>query len=1080
MPLPVKRAAAVFVVAFPAALLPQRSNPYAPIASVASIDSTQLRSLQWRSIGPNRGGRSIAVGGSVARPLEYYFGAVGGGLWKTTDGGMRWQPVTDGKIRSSSVGAVAVAPSNPDIVYIGMGETCFRGNIMQGDGVYRSSDGGKTWRPLGLAETHAISKIRVDPKNPEVVYVAAFGHPYGRNAERGVFKSMDGGTTWKKVLFRDDHTAAIDISLDPGNPDVLYAALWEAFRKPWTMSSGGEGSGLFKSVDGGEHWSEITRNPGLPAGVIGRIGVSVSPADGNRVYAIVENREGGVYRSDDAGATWRRTNDERKLRQRAFYYTHITADPENKDRVYVENVSFWRSDDGGMSFPTSISGTHGDHHDLWIAANDNRRMVQGNDGGGAVSVNGGGTWSRQNFPTAQLYHISTTSDAPYHVCGAQQDNSTMCLPSRGWDNVRGAQSETLGDWMYDVGGGESGYIAPDPKNPDIFFAGSQGALLTRYDRSNGQLRDVQVAPRFFSGEPASALQERWQWTYPIVFSPRNPRVLYTSSQHLWMTRDQGQSWARISPDLTRADTATLGSSGGPITHDMNGPEIYATIFTVAPSPLDSGILWTGSDDGLAFVTRNGGKSWTNVTPTDLPRFARISVIDASPHHPETAYLAAKNYQNDDRAPYIYRTHDFGRSWTRIVAGIRSDDYAHVVREDPTRPALLYAGTEHGTYISWDDGARWHSLSLNLPDVQVSDIVVEDHDLVIGTHGRSAYVLDDIGPLRAWAGTAASTPILLHSPRPAVLGVSEAVIHYSLARPADSVRVEVLNDAGTVIRTYRGLPKPPGLDSARADSLRADSVRVAERSPGRDTIMDPTGCETPRRRETTSPPTTLAGLNRFVWDLRYPGATIFPCMIIWSASPQLGPVAPPGRYQIRVTAFNGASAQRAAAQGIDLRMDRRLKGVSAADLKQQFDLGIRVRDKVTLANEAVMRVRGMRSQLAQRSAQDPSLAPPLTALAAKLRDLEGELYQGMNRSGQDPLNFPIKLNNRIAALGRSVQTGQARPTNSAYKVFADLSRELDVVLQQLAATERTEIAAVNRLLEGKRLPPITTGLPKPVM
>jgi photosystem II stability/assembly factor-like uncharacterized protein len=734
---------------------PAPVQPSSPASGPLRVDSMQFRGMSWRSIGPNRGGRSITVAGSASRPLEYYFGAVGGGVWKTTDGGTTWAPVSDGAFRASSVGALAVSESNPDVVYAGMGETCLRGNIMQGDGVYKSTDAGKTWTHVGLAETQAISKIRVDPRNPDVVWVAAFGHPYGRNPERGVYKSTDGGKSWRRVLYRDDRSGAIDLSLDPKNPDVLYAALWEASRTSWQMTSGGPGSGLFTSRDGGEHWSEITRNPGLPAGVVGRIGVAVSPVDGNRVWAIVENANGGVFRSDDAGATWKKTNDERKLRQRAFYYTHIAADPQNRDRVYVMNVSFFRSDDGGARFDSTLSVPHGDNHDLWIAPNDNRRMIEANDGGGTVSVNGGRTWTEETFPTAQLYHVATTADFPYHVCGAQQDNTTACLPSKEWDNLRGARSRQLGDWMYDVGGGESGYIAPDPLHPNIFYAGSQGALLTRYDRSNGQMRDVQVSPRFFSGEPASALPERWQWTYPIVFSPKDRTTLYTSSQHLWRTTDEGQHWTRISPDLTRADPATLGESGGPITHDMNGPEIYGTIFTVAPSPLDARVIWTGSDDGLVHVTRDGGASWSQVTPPGLPTFARVSLIDASHADAGTAYLAAKNYQLDDRAPYLYRTHDFGRTWTRIVAGIRADDYVHAVREDPTRRGLLYAGTEHGIYVSWNDGASWRSLSLNLPDTQVPDIAVEANDLVIATHGRSMYVLDDIAPIRAWAGDGAA-------------------------------------------------------------------------------------------------------------------------------------------------------------------------------------------------------------------------------------------------------------------------------------------------------------------------------------
>lgn len=1021
-------------------------------------DSVRFHGMQWRSIGPNRGGRSIAVAGSSTRPLEYYFGAVGGGLWKTTDGGQSWKPVTDGQIRSSSVGAVAVSESNPDVVYIGMGETDIRGNIMQGDGVYKSTDGGKKWTHMGLAETQAISKIRIDPTNPDIVYVAALGHPSGANADRGVFKSTDGGKTWRKILYRDDHTGAIDLTMDPKHPDVLYAAMWQAYRISWQMSSGGPGSGLFKSTDGGEHWSEITRNPGLPAGVIGRIGVSVSPVDANRVYAIVEAADGGMYRSDDAGATWKRTNDERKLRQRAFYYTHVTADPQIKDRVYVLNVSFFRSDDGGVHFDTTLAVPHGDNHELWIASNDNKRMIEANDGGGTVSVNGGATWTDETFPTAQLYHVATTVDFPYHVCGAQQDNSTACLPSNGWENLRGASSRTLGDWMYDIGGGESGYIAPDPRNPDIFYAGSQGALLTRYDRSNGQMRDVQVYPRFFSGEPSSALPERWQWTYPIVFSPKDSTTLYTSSQHLWKTTDQGQTWQRISPDLTRADPKTLGVSGGPITHDMNGPEVYATIFTVAPSPLDASVIWTGSDDGMANVTRDGGHTWSDVTPPTLPKFSRISLIEASHHEPGTAYLAAKRYLQDDRAPYLYRTHDWGKTWTAITTGIRTDDYVHAVREDPTRAGLLYAGTEHGIYVSWNDGDAWEPLSLNLPDVQVSDIAVTKNDVVIATHGRSMYVLDNVAPIRA-----ADKPtgrLTVFTPPVATRRVESATIQYTLATRADTVRIDILDHAGKVIRSFVG-GTPQGGDSAK----KTKSPDVA----ARDTILHPAGCETPRRRGGGQEvPTGRAGLNRFTWDLRYAGSVTFECNILWSASAERGPLALPGEYTVRVS--TGSITQT---QPLTVRMDPRLKGVTERDLAEQFALSMQIRDKVSAADTAVIRIRQMRSKIADRiaraKAQDVTTAG--NATAAKLLAIEEDLYQTRNRSGQDPLNFPIKLNNRIAALGSSVGSGEARPTAAAYVVFKELSADLDVVLKRLGSVVATDVKAFDVITARNKLPPV---------
>ncbi|HKG90673.1 MAG TPA: glycosyl hydrolase [Gemmatimonadaceae bacterium] len=1077
-----RRAAALLLLT----LAPGSVRAQGDAATSAPFDSTHFRGLQWRVVGPVRGGRSIAAAGSPSRPNEYYFGATGGGLWKTTDGGLNWRPVTDGQIRSSSVGAVGVSESNPDVVYIGMGEVAFRGNIMQGDGVYRSADSGKTWKHVGLAETQAIARVRVDRTNPDVVYVAALGHPFGPNPERGVFRTRDGGATWQRVLFRNDSTGAVDLVIDPGNPRVLYASLWQAYRTPWTMSSGGPGSGLFKSTDGGDSWTELTRNPGLPRGVIGKIGVTVSGADSRRVYAIVESDSGGVFRSDDGGATWRRTNDERKLRQRAFYYSRIYADPKSVDRVYVLNVSFWRSDDGGVRFDSSLAVPHGDNHDLWIDPANPQRMIESNDGGGTVSTNGGRTWTDLDFPTAQLYHVATTTDFPYHVCGAQQDNSTLCAPSSGWGNL--AQPDAAaGAWFYEVGGGESGYIAPDPANPDVFYAGSQGALLTRHDRRTGQVRDVQVYPRFFSGEPASALPERWQWTYPIVFSPLDPKVLYTSSQHLWRTTNQGQSWERISPDLTRADPATLGLSGGPITHDMNGPEIYGTIFTIAPSPLDRRVIWTGSDDGLVHVTRDGGKSWQNMTPPELPPFSRVSLIDASPHAAGAAYLAAKRYQLDDRAPFVYKTADYGKSWTRIVAGIRADDYVHAVREDPTRRGLLYAGAEHGVYVSFDDGARWQSLSLNLPDVQVSDLVVEKNDLVIATHGRSMQVLDDIQPLRELSAEVARADAHLYRPREVTRGVNAAVIQYHLARAADTVKVDILDAKGAVVRSFVGTPERSarqGPASARDTAGRvprtdapADSLArrpTAPDSGGSSSPPQRDSCETGggrRGRGETAPPTVRQGLNRFVWDLRYPGASSFECMIIWSARPQLGPAAPPGRYQVRLTA-NG----RTLTQPLTVRRDPRLKGVTDADLREQFALAVKVRDRTTAANDAVVRIRRVRRDLAERAAKgnDARVAAAADSLRARLTAIEEELYQVRNRSGQDPLNFPIKLNNRLAALRRSIETGDARPTAGAYRVFTELSAELDARLAELERLMRDELPRVNALLGERGLDPVRAG------
>ncbi len=1022
----------------PAARPPAVAKPSAPSPEGAGADARQwpFAGLRWRNIGPNRGGRSLAIAGSPSRPHEYYFGAVGGGLWKTTDGGTTWAPVTDGQLRSSSVGAVAVAESNPDVVYVGMGEVALRGNVMQGDGVYKSEDAGKTWRHVGLGDSQVVSRLRVHPANPDVVFAAVFGHVAGPSEQRGVFRSRDGGTTWQRVLFRDAKSGAVDLAMDRSNPDVLYAALWEAYRVSYQMSSGGPGSGLFKSSDGGDTWVELTRKKGLPQGVVGKIGVTVSPADPARVYAIVEHANGGVFRSDDGGETWTRVNDDRRLRQRAFYYSRIYADPKDADTVYVLNVELFKSTDGGRTYAT-IKVPHVDNHDLWIDPGNPRRLANSNDGGGTVSVNGGATWTEQRYPTAQLYHVATTRDVPYHVCGAQQDNTTLCVPSDGGPQFRDPR-RPAGDWLYPVGGGESGYVAPHPVNPDGVFAGSQGALLTRYDRRTGQVRDVQVYPRFFSGEPSSALKERWQWTFPIVFSPHDANVLYTASQHVWRTEDAGQTWQRVSGDLTKADPRTLGPSGGPITQDMNGPEIFATVFTLDESPRVKGLIWAGSDDGLVHVTRDGGATWTNVTPPDLPELSRVSIVEASPHEDGTAWFCAKRPLLGDRAPYIYRTRDFGRTWTKVVAGIRDDDFVHVVREDPARKDLLYAGTEHGVWVSWNAGDTWHSLSLDLPDTQVADLVVEAHDLVAGTHGRSIYVLDDIDSLRQWTPALAGRRLHVFEPRPAVRGLSPAPVDYFLAEEAETVVLEVLDASGKVVRRIEG--------SAAIERRVKEANDLAEQG---------TGWRQP------APPPRKAGVNRYVWDLRYPGATVFDGLIVWSARPDRGPLAVPGDYRVRVTALG-----QSATVPYPVRIDPRLEGVSVADLQAQFDLAVRIRDRTSDAHEAVLRIRDLKTQMAARVplAKSPVIGLAADATARALSEVEAELYQVRNRSSQDPLNFPIKINNRLAALRRSVETGDARPTDAAHAVFAELSAELDALLARLRGVEANQVAAFNRLLE----------------
>ncbi|HYC53110.1 MAG TPA: glycosyl hydrolase [Gemmatimonadaceae bacterium] len=1025
-------------------------------SAVAAVDSTLLSSYRWRSIGPDRGGRSIAVSGVKGRPREAYFGAVGGGLWKTMDGGDTWAPVTDGQIRSSSVGAVAVSESNPDIVYIGMGETCIRGNIMSGDGVYRSTDAGKTWTHVGFASSENIAKIRIHPTNPNIVYVAAFGKHSEPNADRGVYKSTDGGQTWRKVLFRDDRTGAIDISFARGNPNVIYAAMWEAFRKEYTMSSGGPGSGLFKSTDGGETWTEITRNPGLPAGVIGRIGVAVSDPNPNRVFALVENEKGGLFRSDDAGGTWTLVNDNRAIRQRAFYYTHVFADTKNADVVYMQNVSLFRSEDGGRT-TRNLGGTHSDHHDLWIDPDDATHLVDGNDGGGAVSFTTGAPWSDQDFPTAQWYHVATTKHLPYHVCGAQQDNSTLCVPSSFGQNFgfggggggggggqqprlpEGAVPEPTRGAMrvsYQAGGGEPGYIAPDPKDPDIFFSGTNnGGWLDRFNRRTGQRREVNPYPWHYSGEPAKSMPERWQWTYPIIFSPVDPNVLYTSSQRLWKTTNGGQSWTAISGDLTRHDTTRQGHSGGPITGDMNGPEIYGVIFSIGPSKRDVNVIWTGSDDGLIHVTRNGGATWTNVTPKDMPEFGRVSQIDASAFNLGTAYVSVRRPLLDDKAPYIFRTHDFGRTWTRIVNGIRADDWVHAVREDPTRRGLLYAAAQHGVYISYDDGASWESLALNLPDVPVSDLVVEANDLVIATHGRGFYILDNIGPLRQYGPAVANAAdAFLFTPATATRSAGPLAVTYWLKQPAQQVKLDILDSAGRLVRSYT-----------------SDS---ATRVPGTPLLA------------------SRAGIQRTNWDLRYPGATTFPGMILWGAS-TAGPSAPPGRYSVRLTVDG-----REQVRPFVVRRNPLFTDVTDADLRAQFQLALRIRDKVSEANNAVIQIRDIKREADDRMKKnsDSRLNQTGTRLTTNLSDVEDDIYQVKNQSGQDPLNFPIRINNRLANLNRIVNLGDGRPTEVTSVLLSEYSRLLDVETTRLRGVLSRDLVAFNTELRRLGMEPINPDCP----
>ncbi len=1010
---------------------PSAQPPNAPPA----VSPELFGSLSWRNLGPNRGGRSIAATGTTARPLEYYFGATGGGVWKTTDAGTTWNSVGDGQFATSSVGAIAQCEANPDIVWAGMGETQFRGNVIPGDGVYRSTDAGKTWTHMGLESAtgqQMIARVRIDPANCDRVFVAAFGDPFGPSNERGVYRTTNGGTSWERVYNRGNAAGAVDLFLDPSNPQVIYAGFWEAYRNDWSLQSGGPGSGLAKSTDGGTTWTDLTKNAGLPTGPWGKVGITVSGADQNRVYAIIEADSGGVFVSDNAGATFTQVSDDRNLRQRAFYYSRILADPKDKETVYVMNVQFHRSRDGGKTWQT-ISVPHGDNHDLWIAGDNPQRMIETNDGGANVSWNGGASWTLQPFPTSQMYDVRTTAHFPYHVCGGQQDNSTACVPVDG-----------DGSYMYAPGGCETGPVEPDPANSDLYYAACYGGALSFMSRVTGQQRAVNVWPVNPMGNSAIDLKERFQWNSPILASRNTPGVVYTASQHVWRSADGGGSWRRISGDLTYADPKTLGPSGGDITRDQTSVEYYGTVWRLAESPHAAGELWAGSDDGKLQLSRDDGASWTDITPSDLPKFSRIHEIDVSPHTPGKAYLAAVRYRSQDVNPYLYRTDDYGRSWTKITAGIPVGSYPRTVREDLKRPGLLYAGTETGVLVSFNDGRSWQSLQLNLPTVQVPGLILRNDDVIIATHGRGYYVLDNITPLQQATADVSQRDVFLYKPATTIRTLSQPAesynrvkrylpeIDYVLGSDADSVTLEILDATGRVIQTFTGAPSDSG--PARGGPPRVNATK---------------------------------GQHRFTWDMRYPGPRDFPGLIMWGANTQ-GPLAPPGRYQARLTALG-----QTLTEPFEIVADPRLTTVTQADFDAQFRLSSQVAARVDDAHRGVLQVRNVRDQVNDRltKSDNGSLRSEATAFKNKMAAVEGEIYQVKMQARQDPLNYPIKLNNQLAALRGVIESADAKPTAQAQEAFTVLSGELETQLTALQAIFDADLAKLNDRLRRLGLEPI---------
>lgn len=1067
--------------------------------------------LTWRLVGPFRGGRVLAVTGVIGNPETYYFGGTGGGVWKSTDGGQSWHPTTDKvKDMSPSIGAIAVAPSDSNVIYAATGEACIRGDIIAGNGVYKSVDGGKTWHSSGLQDTLAIGRIAVHPKNPDIVFVAALGHPFGPNPDRGVFRSTDGGKTWTKVLFKDENTGGIDLALDPSNPNTIFAALWQARRSPWGLDSGGPGSGLYRSTDGGNTWRRLSGH-GLPEGTIGRIGVAVAYGNSNRIWALVEADKGGLFRSDDGGDSWTLVNAERQYRQRAFYYTHVFADPRLVDGVYILNTGMYRSNDGGKTF-RQIRVPHGDNHGLWIDPNNPDRMIESNDGGANVSTNGGASWTTQgNQPTAEFYHVVTDNRFPYYLYGAQQDNSTVAIAS-----ASDHGSIDRPDW-YPVGGGESGYIAPDPHDPETVYAGSYGGEITRYDHRTGEEQNVTPWPLNPIGSGAVDQKYRFQWTEPIVFSPNDPNTLYFAAQVLFKTTDRGMSWQVISPDLTRNDKSKQQSAGGPITKDNTGVEVYDTIFSVVESPLQKDLIWTGSDDGQVHITTDGGKNWSDVTPKKMPEWGTVSMIEASPHNAGTAYVAVQRHKMDDFTPYAFKTSDFGKTWTSITNGIPAGTYVHAIREDRKRAGLLYAGTEKGIYVSFDDGANWQSLQLNLPVSPVYDLYLHDKDLMVATHGRAFWVLDDISPLQQYNPQVANEDVHLYAPSAASHTMfrggfggggggatgqnppAGAVIYYSLktalkapetrkAPPAQGAQPNKPSPEGKEPGETKPTTAPQPPQSEAATPAATETEAVGKNPPIALEILDQKGQvirryppknppqpEGPEAGEEGPPPQQRglpvdAGLNRFVWDMRYEGASRVPHSPLWAGSTD-GPEALPGTYQVRLT-VNGKSYT----SPLEIKADPRLN-IGQDDLQKQFDLLIKIRDRVKETHDTVNQIRGIRDQinaLNKRLENDPhgkAVAEAGKQLDKKMTDVEEALIQTKARSSQDILNYPIRLNNQLVALGGVVASSDSAPTQASYEVFDTLSKQLDEQMTKWKQILSTDVPAYNDVVRKQEVPAI---------
>ncbi|MFT6940013.1 MAG: photosystem II stability/assembly factor-like uncharacterized protein [Cyclobacteriaceae bacterium] len=1003
-----------------------------------SFDESLYNGMEWRQIGPFRGGRAGTVTGVPGNDNLYYMGTAGGGVWRTQDAGNTWECISDGYF-GGSIGAVAVSESDPNVIYVGEGEQTLRGNVSSGWGVWKSTDAGSTWKFIGLKGTEHISRIRIHPTNPEIVYVAAIGNLWKSNQERGVFKSINGGESWEKILYVSDKAGAGDLILDPNNPRIIYASSWQMKRNGFRMDSGGPDSKIFKSTDSGKTWQELSTNEGLPAGPWGIVGLAVSPVNSQRIWAIIEAEDGGVFRSDNGGKTWKLTSANRALRSRAWYYSRMTADSQNEDMLYVMNVRYGVSKDGGKTFDLK-NAPHGDHHDLWIDPNNNQRMIIADDGGAQVSNDGGENWTTyHNQPTSQFYRVTTDNSFPYRIYGAQQDNSAIRIANRTSGNAI-----TERDWESTTGG-ESAHLAPDPDNNDIVYGGTYKGYMMRLDHETGQTRSTNVWPDNPAGSGVEVMKYRFNWNYPVFFSPHDGNKLYAGSNYLHVTTNEGQSWEVISPDLTRGEAETLKSSGGPVTQDNTGVEFYGTIFAAVESEQEPGVLWVGSDDGLVHITKDGGTTWTNVTPPGSPKLNMMNCIDVNPHVKGGAYLAATSYKFGDYAPYLYKTTDYGQTWTKITDGIDTNHYTRAIRSDKSRKGLLYAGTEWGMYVSFDDGSSWKPFQLNLPIVAIRDLHVRDNDLIAATHGRSFWMIDDLTPLHQLSDEVANKDFYLFKPDQSYRmnqdgwGSSNSklegtnhpngvMLHYFIKKAAkdDEVSLSITEMDGSLIKTFSNKAKK------KSDQLPAKT-----------------------------------GGNRLVWDLRYPGFTEFPGMILYS-SPNRGPKAVPGMYRAQLT-INGKSTE----QTFEIVKDPRLPN-TAEDYQKQFDFLITVRDKVSEAHDAIIDIRETKGDIDyfKKKTADEEGFDEIRKMAEDLKmqldEIENNMHMTKNQAYQDPLNFGIRINNRLAFLMADQQRGDFPPTDQAESFRAEVTKEIDKELSDLNTLYEEQLNQLNRMIEEKGL------------